>query len=304
MRGMSALVPLVTLLLAPVAGPAEAQPLSGKLTFTAVQPCRVFDTRAQAAGPLAPGVARAFHVVGATNDFTGQGGQAGGCGIPGYSAGAPRVQAVMFNFVAVGPSGAGNLRAWPSDQGVPNASIINYDALGLLNIANGIALPVSQDAVEGDDLTLRADVAGAHVLADVVGFFTKVEPRKYYQTNTTATGGQALNACASGYHMAALWEIHQPTGLSYDTALGFTRDDSGQGPPTGRFAWIRTGSISSNDIAALPGAANCSAWSTTSGFGTIARLLDDWGAGATTISPWQATTDGCGDDFPVWCVQD
>jgi hypothetical protein len=165
-------------LLAPLlaATSGEAQPLTTKLVFTAVQPCRIVDTRAQVAGPLLPGIPRTFHVVGSTNDFAGQGGQAGGCGIPGYQSGVPQAEAVMVNLVAVGPLGAGNLRAWPSDQAVPNASVINYDAVGLLNIANAIALPLSRDAVEGDDLTIRADVSGTHIVVDVVGFFTAAAP--------------------------------------------------------------------------------------------------------------------------------
>jgi hypothetical protein len=36
--------------------------------------------------------------------------------------------------------------------------------------------------------------------------------------------------CAVGYHMASLWEIHEPSNLRYDTALGFHN---------GRF-WIRS----------------------------------------------------------------
>ena len=36
-------------------------------------------------------------------------------------------------------------------------------------------------------------------------------PRKFYLTKTEHNGAQALSACAPGYHMASLWEIHDPT---------------------------------------------------------------------------------------------
>ena len=40
-------------------------------------------------------------------------------------------------------------------------------------------------------------------------------PRKFYLTQTTHNGAQALSACAPGYHMASLWEINEPR--TYDT---------------------------------------------------------------------------------------
>ena len=58
------------------------------------------------------------------------------------------------------------------------------------------------------------------------------DPRKsFYLTRVTHNASQALSACAEGYHMASLWEIHDPSNLRYDTELGFTTDDSGFGPP-------------------------------------------------------------------------
>jgi hypothetical protein len=137
--------------------------------YTSITPCRIVDTRAAAAGALVAGASRAFHVVGAASNFTAQGGRAGGCGIPGGLV----ARSVMFNFVAINPAGAGNLRAWPSDGAVPNASVLNYARVTGLNLANGIAIPVRRD-VEGADLTVRADTAGTHLVIDVVGYFSPV----------------------------------------------------------------------------------------------------------------------------------
>jgi hypothetical protein len=58
-------------------------------------------------------------------------------------------------------------------------------------------------------------------------------PGNFYLTKTTHNGGQALTACAAGYHMASIWEIHDPSSLRYSTVYGFTEDDSGLGPPHG-----------------------------------------------------------------------
>jgi hypothetical protein len=149
----------------------QAQVVSQGLIFHPVQPCRLFDTRPGqgGSGPLTPGLPVTFHVVGSTAPFGAQGGTVGGCAVPGYLGSTPRVKAVMLNFVAVAPAGAGNLRAWATDAAVPNASIINFTTG--TSIANGLIIPVSQDATEGADLTVRADAASTNVLADVLGYF-------------------------------------------------------------------------------------------------------------------------------------
>lgn len=141
-----------------------------QLVYTAVNPCRIVDTRFAVGGVLTPGVARPFNVVGSTADFPAQGGTAGGCGIPGFTGPTPQVTAVVFNFVAVNPQGAGNLRAWASDQMMPNASVLNYAQVPGLNIANGLVVPVRQDSA-GNDLTVLADASSTHLVLDVVGYF-------------------------------------------------------------------------------------------------------------------------------------
>ncbi len=122
----------------------------------------------------------------------------------------------------------------------------------------------------------------------------------YYLTPDDYTGATALTACASGYHMASLWEIMDVSNLVYDTAIGSTYADSGSGPPVPMFGWVRTGGISSEE--ATPGRGNCSAWSSTSGSGTRANLPWDWTA-STDIEPWQVGTGSCGGLLPVWCVR-
>jgi len=148
------------------------------LVFHSVTPCRLIDTRLSAAGALAASETRTFHVVGSTSDFVAQGGKGGGCGLPGFAGpGQPQVQAVFINIVAVSPAGAGNLRGWASDGPAPLASILTYAKVSdetlagvPLSIANGIGLPVRQD-LEGNDISIRANPSGTHVVADVVGYW-------------------------------------------------------------------------------------------------------------------------------------
>lgn len=127
---------------------------------------------------------------------------------------------------------------------------------------------------------------------------------KYYLTLNTFTGSQALTACADGYHMAAIWEILDVSNLKYNTTLGFTRDDSGSGPPTNSLGWIRTGFDSSGG--GTPGVENCNVWtndSSTAG-GTIVRLTPNWTAEVSGINPWLVNVRTCDVATHVWCVED
>jgi hypothetical protein len=143
-------------------------------------------------------------------------------------------------------------------------------------------------------------------VASIAG--AKTKPRKFYLTQGTFTGSQALTACADGYHMASLWEILDVTSLRYDTTLGLIAGDSGFGPPDGGPpGWIRTGSFSTGTVM-IAGTANCLAWtsSNNSDVGTRVFLVNTWdfGPGSTLTDPWQASTDFCDSNNPVWCVQD
>lgn len=227
---------------AAAAVPSSAQVLSSNLLYTAIQPCRILDTRL-AGGILNPGSMRPINVVGMT-DYSSQGGFAGDCHIPGWSTSGtsvPQVQAIVVNLIAVGAMGPGDLRAWPTDQSRPNASVINFAdqaAGGGLNLANGVVIPVRQ-AAQGNDITLQADSAATHVVADVVGYFSA-------ETNATdgnlfigvqagqisdASGGifnvglgdMVLAANTSGCHDVAIGRtaMSANTSGSYDVAVGF-----------------------------------------------------------------------------------
>jgi hypothetical protein len=152
-------------------GAAAAQSLSD-LSYTAVPPCRVADTRA-AGGSLAPGTPRDLRVTGTA--LQAQGGNPAGCGIP---VGVAR--AVLINLVAVNPVGPGNLRAWAYSTppvAPPFASVLNYALVpgSGLNLANAIALPLCNvDAGACPfDLRVQAAASGTHLIADVVGYFAR-----------------------------------------------------------------------------------------------------------------------------------
>jgi hypothetical protein len=128
----------------------------------------------------------------------------------------------------------------------------------------------------------------------------------FYLTNSSYSTIQTLNACASGYHMASLWEILDVSNLIYDMdhPAAHTKADSGYGPPSGWYGWVRTGGASSNS--STTGTGNCLNWSSTASdvYGVAIRLAFEWEAAPGDISTWDATSFACSFYGPVWCVKD
>jgi len=177
----------------------EPQAVSGSAqsgsVFVPVSPCRIVDTRSAPAGAVTPGVVRPFVVSGSDATlFTAQGGNPSGCGIPTGTA-----NAAFVNFVAVGPAGAGDLRAWgyaASNPPPPAASIINFAAVPALNIANGVAVPLCDPLVStcAYDVLVQADVSATHVVADVLGYF-RPPPVSFVARGQTSTSTTFTSAC-------------------------------------------------------------------------------------------------------------
>ena len=143
---------------------AELGDTDADLVYSSVTPCRIIDTR-EAGGPIAGGYTRNFMVAG-TEGFVAQGGHTGGCGIP------ENATSVMVNFIAIGPTASGHLRAWPYAGSMPAASIINF-APGAI-VANGLIQPICDAGMTTCtfDLTIYAST-NVHVVADVMGYFRK-----------------------------------------------------------------------------------------------------------------------------------
>ena len=135
--------------------------------------------------------------------------------------------------------------------------------------------------------------------------------RKFYLTRTsTFDGAQALNACAPGYHMAALWEVIDPSNLVYDAARGFVLPDEPipndqlSSVPAGEDGWIRTSGRGDSST-------NCRGWTSNSDAhnGNVVQLPDDtvdargWDDAAQAVSPWRPARANCVNENRVWCIQ-
>ena len=138
--------------------------------------------------------------------------------------------------------------------------------------------------------------------------------RQFYLSLSYVQANEASSACADGYHFASIWEIADPSSLRYNTTLGVSSSDSGEGPPSATIGrggepvlahgWVRTGYKAwSSDTA---GQANCTAWGTSSelAWGTVANLPADWTGGEQDIGIWNTEVRTCDASNRVWCVQD
>ena len=128
--------------------------------------------------------------------------------------------------------------------------------------------------------------------------------RHFYVTAHKVPADGVLSACAPGYHAASIWEILDVSNLTYDAAhpAAFTRADSGYGPPSAWYGWVRTGYVSS--ASATAGTGNCYAWTSTAKgvYGTAVGLPYAWEIAPGDMSTWDATPAACAATGPVWCV--
>jgi hypothetical protein len=133
--------------------------------------------------------------------------------------------------------------------------------------------------------------------------------RAFYVTKTEVLPTQAPLACTSGFHMASVFEILDVSNLRYDTTFGQTASDSGQGPVTFVFGWVRTGTSAYKDLppGGQVGYQNCWGWTSVNpaDYGTTVRLPGYWNTPTvTSIQPWQPMAFACSQKKRVWCVED
>jgi hypothetical protein len=137
-------------------------------------------------------------------------------------------------------------------------------------------------------------------------YFPYQTGRHIYLTNTSYATNHTLTACAVGYHMASLWEMLDVSNMIYDNThpAAYNKADSGYGPPSNWYGWVRTGFNSSNSI--TTGSGNCNTWTSisTGDYGVSVRLSNTWEAAPGDIVTWDATSFTCNYTGPVWCVGD
>lgn len=178
---------------------------------------------------------------------------------------------------------------------VTNTRVLSNGQFGMsLGSTTGYQSCIVQDTSQGSAVVGGVQLAGSSCDDETCTAYPPL--RRFYLTQGASTGGQALEACAAGFHMASLWEIWDPSHLRYDTTRGRAGADSGLGPPSspGASGWIRGIGL---------GLVDCSSWTSSSpiSIGTIASLnLSD----EPDENPWFTSSLACGTSIGIWCVED
>lgn len=128
-----------------------------EMVYVPITPCRVANT--SKVTPLGSGTSRNFYVAG-TFGFTPQGGTSGGCGVP------EGARAAVVTILALDPSKAGRLKAWPAGSSEPTAATLYY---GSSTTSTGQTVTLRSGA--GTDLTIRNFTATTDVVIDVTGYY-------------------------------------------------------------------------------------------------------------------------------------
>jgi hypothetical protein len=319
---------------------ARALETGTPLVYVPVAGCILARTVASPEGALDPGEVRPFRARG--GGLEDQGGRAAGCGIPAQAqvlAASVRVSGVQGQgSLKLWPFGQPEPPQVVAEYGPGSALVIP----ALLALCEAESCPqdfLARTARAGAHL--RVDVVGYFApgpagppgaggpagppgqpgpagppgppgppgVQGAVG--PQGEPgvacasRRFYMTQGSHHGDSALQACAPGFHFASLWEILDPSGLRYDTTLGLSAPDSGEGPPGSiAIGWIRTGWSASG--AGSAGLSNCEAWTSPlqSDEGTLVSLSLGWNGSSFPVDPWVPFTSPCDLPHAVWCVED
>ncbi|WP_353828897.1 hypothetical protein [Agromyces sp. SYSU T0242] len=165
------------------ASAAEASGLLGNsaTTFVPVAPCRIADTRL-GGGKIGSQVLRNFHVTG-TAGFSGQGGVAGGCGIPENAV------AIAAGLKAVAPTGSGYLRAWGYGEAQPPSTALTF-AKGV-DIGDATVLPLGLPD-QAYDISTKPYKGSIHLLIDVTGYYVLNDHGLLLADGSLDSGGATL----------------------------------------------------------------------------------------------------------------
>lgn len=201
----------------------KAAPLGAlhtNLTFTAVKPCRLVDTRNTQANPLPAGSTTGFVLFGA-DSYVYSGGADENCGLPIDAS------AMALNVTVVFPDRAGYATLYPNGSDRPLASSINYAAGSIVN--NTVVTAVPNPFMEWD-----ADLytyAAAHFVIDVVGYYrptaakaldcnivtastTVVSMQPFDVEARCAAGDQIVGGSCSVNHLGAVrWMLNGVTEI-------------------------------------------------------------------------------------------
>jgi hypothetical protein len=210
--------------------------------------------------------------------------------------------------LAISSAGAQNVNP-PNTNDVQSETPTNQSEPPTVNLSNPIELKCNDGLLPTTNgECVSVDTLGTATLLPTGGIVTAATVgggRHFYLTNAYYATNTVLTACASGYHMASLWEILVVSNLTYDYThpAAKTKSDSGYGPPSSWNGWVRTGWDSSGSN--TTGTGNCLNWTSISDtdYGVSVQLSANWKTAPGDIFTWWANSYSCNYVGPVWCVR-
>lgn len=148
--------------------PQAEIPGATQMLFTAVEPCRLLDTRvASPRGGRLPAQGERNFLVYDADFLAEQGGAENGCGLPAS------VRAVAINLTAVDADGRGFVTAW--DYGTEQPATANINLIPGEDVNNQLSVAINTNPAT-EDLTIYS-YASTHLVADIVGYYTQPQAR-------------------------------------------------------------------------------------------------------------------------------
>lgn len=164
---------LITLMAGTLAGAAGWAHAQEDLTYVAVEPCRIADTRQSALGVLKADTFRNFKVSGSSGDLAVQGGTVD-CPNPKEGKQPVAVSAYILAVPAESSSDKGVLTAYPSDQSPPPpgaGSTVNFALDQTIGNTTNATICSSGDCPSDGELAVLARKTDEHVVIDIQGYF-------------------------------------------------------------------------------------------------------------------------------------
>ncbi|MCP4592498.1 MAG: hypothetical protein GY842_17325 [bacterium] len=146
------------------------------LLYKPIVPCRVLDSR-RIGPPLAVEEKLQLHLRGPATDYSRQGGENSGCGLPGLRGEVLRTnsaRALMLSVETHDAAGLGSVELWPAGGARrPGIGLVSF-GLGTGSRQMLVVAVCDEESVhpcQNGDLALALHGAAAHVVADVLGYF-------------------------------------------------------------------------------------------------------------------------------------
>ncbi len=177
----------------------------------------------------------------------------------------------------------------------------------LLALVGRVGLGHAGDEVSALQSQAETTSEAVSTLQEAVNDRVPFNAKKYYLTENTFDGGDAIMACDLGFHMASMSEIQYPSNnLEYASRSTAAYDSlvDGQrlGLPSNCMGWVRSGSSGTYDCGGWRGKYDAQCGSTLA--------INDSLYGSEQEEPishqiarWHAGREICSQRERVWCVE-